>query len=1025
MKIQIFKYIPFLLALMMAQHSSSQCMQRVTATITTLDFAAGCPFGDSDGIDPVIEVFNTDGSELYIMHLSDLDQVTGPVDDLVINFGPAGTPNSCPGGGFSTWFRLGTFPITETSITLDAEIYEKNSNIANPACSGYRGFFDSQHATGAHTFDFVQETGTIDLGSCISFDYKLEIEYIGQNFENITGPICPEDTLYVSGQAFFLGNSISTFVMPGVNNCDTVFDVDLVFHDVPDIEKFGEEEFCPGDLISLGVNNDEDYVSYLWDDGKQSQSIITDAPGNYRVVATTANGCETEALFVIDTFAIVSYDIIGRDTLCADESQFLTLAGNPLSQEWQDGSTADELAVSQSGLYTVTTVDDNGCTSVSAFEVEVLPEPIITLNGNKEFCQFESTTISVLENHVEYLWSTGETTSEIILNQGGTYYVTITDQYGCNQIDSIDIRVKGLPDPILMSDLINVCQGETATLSLNQNFDTYLWDDGSIDPTLDVNATGTYSVTVTNAEGCENSGDIFIEVLALPEPVIGGNLTLCTGNSGELEVTMNFADFLWNDNSSSSTLEISTAGLYEVTVTDMNGCTGSSAVDVTIMDELAPTITGQLEICAGQSTTLGLQGSYNTVEWSDGTMAEEVIVSSAGPITVFVTDNNGCTGSASASIDLKPDLMPMITGNLEFCSGESTTLSLQETYAIVEWSDGSDADVLIVDSEGVIEVTVTDSEGCSGSTQVMIVELPTETTTVDETTCDPAEVGLYSDTIINASGCIDMIITNVTLMDCDIIYSSNTTAALCEGDRSGSISIDYTSTSPVRWTLLAEDGTEVTSGSNMLVSGETIITDLVGGNYLVILEDEAGNSEEFTVTVPIVIFQITTTQATTIMLGESIDLLAAFTPDMATSFYWSDSNGPLCDDCMETTVSPTDNPTIYTYVVELDGEGNCVQEAQVIISIENVPEESSLYYPNTFNPTLSGEDAVFRVMGSDPIPGSLIIYDRWGAIVYEGQNEEGWNGFNGSAPAESGVYAYIFDHRNEGKLTIGQLLLIR
>ena len=1024
-------YSFILIAICKVEASIAQCQQKVTITVTSLNFEAGCPFGDGGGMDPVLEVFRADGSQLYIMHLSNLNQITGPAQNVVTDFGPIGNPNTCPAGGFTTAFCLGRFDPAQTSTSLNVDIYEKDSNFFNPDCNGYNGLFgDSELGRGIHTFDFTQNSGTFDLGSCISFNYRLDKVYEGSFTESIRGPICPYDTVYVNGLPFYQGNSIASVTVPGINTCDSLYRIDLSFHTVPDIQKFGERDFCSQEMISIGVENDADYDTYIWSEGEQSESITVEMPGSYGVTVTTAEGCITETTFQVDTFAIQTYDILGNDSLCAGTSQFLVVAGNPSSQLWEDGSTNRDLEVSETGVYTVITTDQNGCSSESSIEVTVLPLPVITLIGNPEICQFESTSISVLESYDQYAWSTGRTNQGITIDQAGSYVVTVTDSFGCSHVDSITVIIQGLPVPDLSVDATTICEGESTLISLEQAHDSYAWSDGTTEESLEVNSTGTYAVTVTNTENCSNSDSIFIEVFPLPEPVIVGDLTLCTGNSGELSLDMSYAAVLWNDNSTLSTLEINEAGLYEVTVTDTNDCTGNSSINVTVMDQLNPQILGDLEFCAGQSTVLEVIGNYDLIEWSEGSTGNTLTISSSGDATVQVTDANGCTGSNSVTLVIKDDLMPMILGNVDFCQGEETTLSVDGNYTSILWSDGSMADELIITAPTLVSVLVTDTEGCTGEASAMLSYLPSTTTEIDSTTCDPDEVGTFTNATLNAFGCEDLTILNLVLDDCSISFDTIVTAANCPGDPSGSIILDLTGSGMISWSIIADDGIIITSGQSTIGNTSTqLISDLLPGVYLCILEDEFGNTEEFEISVPATSPDVSVVDSLAIMQGDMVELIADL-PAGAAIFYWADESGPLCDQCSTITVAPKQTSSYFFYFA-IDEDADCEGSFTTVVTVITNPvmEVESIYIPNIFSNTVSGADVVFKIFSAEELEGDLEIYDRWGKLVYSGTNQSGWNGFINNKPAEQGIYTYVLTVSNNNSATkplyAGQFALVK
>ena len=305
-----------LLALAQQGYSQQDCTHKASVIISTLNFTAGCPFDDTGGMDPVLEILNPNGSQLFIIHLGNLNQVTGPAQNFVIDFSNSGNPNACPAGNFSTLFCLGPQPIEDSLAVFTVRIYEKDSNFLNPDCGGFNQFFDSNLGEAQFTFDFTQPSGTIDVGSCISFNYDLTVDITGLITESILGPICPEDNIIVDGITFDASNPTGQITMPGTDGCDTLFDINLSFHNIESIVQFGTSTFCPETTVTIGIDNATDYDSFLWEDGETTSSITVSEPGEYRVTALTREGCRTEATYNLDTFTVDPVSIIGEDNIC-------------------------------------------------------------------------------------------------------------------------------------------------------------------------------------------------------------------------------------------------------------------------------------------------------------------------------------------------------------------------------------------------------------------------------------------------------------------------------------------------------------------------------------------------------------------------------------------------------------------------------------------------------------------------------------------------------------------------------------
>ncbi len=132
------------------------------------------------------------------------------------------------------------------------------------------------------------------------------------------------------------------------------------------------------------------------------------------------------------------------------------------------------------------------------------------LGDDQSICANSSTDLTA-GTFTSYLWSTGEDTETVTVSPSSslTYSITVTDVEGCEFSDAIDVMINPLPT-VDLGDNQTVCDGETFTLDAG-TFETYLWNDGSEQQTLDVTTTGDYSVEVTDANGCANSDAVHID----------------------------------------------------------------------------------------------------------------------------------------------------------------------------------------------------------------------------------------------------------------------------------------------------------------------------------------------------------------------------------------------------------------------------------------------------------------------------------------------------------------------------------
>ena len=337
--------------------------------------------------------------------------------------------------------------------------------------------------------------------------------------------------------------------------------------------------------------------------------------------------------------------------------------------------------------------------------------PVIT--GELNFCDGTSSILNA-GDYNSYIWSTNETTQTITVNTAGAFTVTVTDANGCTGSATVTTTLKEKPNAQISGD-ISFCNGSSTQLCGNGGAIAYLWSTGETSQCITVTDANNYSVTITNIVGCTGSTSVTTIVKPNPTPIISGTLSFCPGSSTTLYAGKYFG-YNWSTLSTSQTISVNTAGTFTVTVSDQNGCTGSTSVTTIVNPNPTPSISGTLSFCNGSSTTLDA-GIYSAYVWSSLSTSQTISVNTVGAFSVVVTDLNGCTGSASVTTIINPNPTPTIRGNLSFCSGSSTTLNAG-AYAGYLWSTLATTQMISVNTAGIFSVKVTDGNGCTGSASV-------------------------------------------------------------------------------------------------------------------------------------------------------------------------------------------------------------------------------------------------------------------------------------------------------------------
>ncbi|MFM7900960.1 MAG: T9SS type A sorting domain-containing protein, partial [Bacteroidota bacterium] len=256
---------------------------------------------------------------------------------------------------------------------------------------------------------------------------------------------------------------------------------------------------------------------------------------------------------------------------------------------WNTGATTANISATSAGTYSVTVTAANGCTSTASVGIGVnttAPTASITNNTGTSSITCLVPTISLTASgNGSFLWSTGATTANISVTTGGTYAVTVTGSNGCTTTASVVINSNNSA-PI--AGITNNTGSNTLTCSISSisltatGGGTYLWSTGATTANISVNAAGTYTVTVTGANGCSASSSIVINTnTSAPQAFIyaSGSTTFCQGGSVTLTASSagTGGSYLWSNGATTQAISATTSGSFVVTVTYSNGCKSTSA----------------------------------------------------------------------------------------------------------------------------------------------------------------------------------------------------------------------------------------------------------------------------------------------------------------------------------------------------------------------------------------------------------------------------------------------------------------
>ncbi|MCF8374699.1 MAG: T9SS type A sorting domain-containing protein [Bacteroidales bacterium] len=559
-----------------------------------------------------------------------------------------------------------------------------------------------------------------------------------------------ETTQNISG----LSGGVYGVTVTDANNCTATASTTIIESPQLNLSHTQVNILCNGNStgsIDLTISGGTPSFTILWSNGAATEDLTAIAAGTYSVTVTDANGCVATLGTIITQPAVLVATASATNLKCFQDNTgavSLVVTGGvaPYSYSWSNSSTLGSLNGLAAGTYNVTVTDANGCTANAGATVTqptILAASIaganVNCNGNANGAA--DLTVTGGTPAYTYLWNGGEVTEDLTGLSGGTYSVTVTDANNCTAPASVVIVE---PAALTLSNTqVNVlCNGNSTgsidlTIAGGTPSFTILWSNGAATEDLTAIAAGTYSVTVTDANGCVATlGTIITQPAVLVATASATNLKCFQDNTGavSLVVTGGVAPYYysWSNGSALGSLNGLAAGTYDVTVTDANGCTANAGATVTQPAILVASIAGGNVGCYGAGngqadlTPSGGTLPYSYI-WTNGAITQDLTGLSGGNYGVTVTDGNNCTATASTTIIEAPELTLSHTQVNILCNGNSTgsidlTITGGTPSFIISWNDGITTEDRSSLPAGSYSVTVTDANGCVATAGFIITQ---------------------------------------------------------------------------------------------------------------------------------------------------------------------------------------------------------------------------------------------------------------------------------------------------------------
>ncbi|MBN8701711.1 MAG: gliding motility-associated C-terminal domain-containing protein [Bacteroidetes bacterium] len=498
--------------------------------------------------------------------------------------------------------------------------------------------------------------------------------------------------------------------------------------------------------------------TYLWSNAKTTQTITGASAGVYTVTVTANNGCTASASTSITNTPAGTAAITQTNVLCygnSTGSAKVTMTGgtSPFSYTWSTGFGNQTQTGLAAGNYTVTVKDDNDCIVTATVTITQPAAPLSGTVTTTNVACFGGSTGSALitpsggTGAYTYSWSNGRVVASNTSLSAGSYTIRLTDANGCSVTYTATINQPTSALSATVTSDSTSCNGiadggAIVTAGGGTPNYTYLWSNGA---TTSINTNllaGTYTVTVTDDNGCTVVRTTTVLQPAALSVTVTSISPKCGFANGSVSASASGGSptysYSWNTTTNLTNLP---AGVYTLTVSDINGCKSVSTTTLTDIAGGTVTIASQTNVlCFGGATGV-LTATNNggtapfSYSWSNGFGLQTITTLTVGVYSVTMTDANSCTSVVSATVTQPATAVSgTIATTPSGCTtsiGSATITSSGGTGGHTYfWSNGGNTNVINNLSSGVYTCTVTDANGCKGIVSTTLTNLSGGTASV-------------------------------------------------------------------------------------------------------------------------------------------------------------------------------------------------------------------------------------------------------------------------------------------------------
>lgn len=543
----------------------------------------------------------------------------------------------------------------------------------------------------------------IDLGSdtglCQGDSITLDLGNIPGNIMWNTGSVA--NSIVVSSPGIYYVNVSS--------NCGESTDtIEIMDSGIMPAFDLGVDAYiCPGDNVEFSIDPGLGNIS--WNFGGNQSTITVDEEGIF--IATVSNACgvasDTVQVFVNNGPPVV--DLGADQIICEGDSIILGVNPGNGAVSWSNGSTDNNIIVTQEGQYSVMVSTNCGESNDAVLVSFDNPPPVFDLGPDIFICPGDTVELLADNTLGNIEWQDGTIGTIYEVTSAGIISVSIENNCGTGY-DSLEVFENPLPSVVDLGPDQSICLGDSLWLQVNPATGSINWPDGSQNDSFLITQAGEYSVQISTI--CAISSDTIIVDWsdAIPELDLGDDLTICEGDSIYLDSGLgNALTYEWNTTESTSGIYLQNEGVYWLQISNSCG-SETDSVELFFEAELPVwTLGADTILCAGDPLTLntGLDPDMYQFNWNTGSQDASITIQSEG--NYWMALSNACETSADTiQIQYFEPVEPVSLGpDLVICEGDSIILDAfqQADYTYIWNNNWNLADILILE-EGLYSITV-------------------------------------------------------------------------------------------------------------------------------------------------------------------------------------------------------------------------------------------------------------------------------------------------------------------------------